>query len=72
MDEKIREQILERRETLLKNVEICDKMLETGDSSLLEKEYWDKVVDEYFNPESTNEIYEDGLSDEEKENLKYI
>lgn len=66
------ETITKRRDTLLKDVEILDKMLETGDPTLLEKNYWDELVDDFYNPKESNEEYKDGLSDEEKKNLEYI
>ena len=51
MDSKIRKEVEERRDKLLKSAAILDEMLKTGDASLYEKEYWDKVVDDFDNPE---------------------
>ncbi len=69
MDSKIRKEVEERRDKLLKSAAILDEMLKTGDASLYEKEYWDKVVDDFDNPESVYSNIEDGLSDEE---IKYL
>lgn len=72
MKDEIRKQIEDRREKLLKTVETLDKMLESGDEKLLEKEHWDRVVEDFYNPSEDTIDYEDGLSDEEKKNLEYI
>ena len=48
MDSKIRKEVEERRDKLLKSAAILDEMLKTGDASLYEKEYWDKVVDDFI------------------------
>lgn len=48
----------------MKDVATLDKMLETNDESLLEKQYWDDLVEEFENPDA-NIDFEDGLTDEE-------
>lgn len=68
MDEKTILKIQKRKEKLLKDVATLDKMLETNDESLLEKQYWDDLVEEFENPK-VNMNLEDGLSDEEVECL---
>ena len=48
----------------MKDVATLDKILETNDESLLEKQYWDDLVEEFENPDA-NIDFEDGLTDEE-------
>ena len=56
--------IQKRKDKLLKDVATLDKMLETNDESLLEKQYWDDLVEEFENPDADMNL-EDGLTDEE-------
>ena len=65
MNDNIREKVKERRNKLMKTVDILDKMLESGDDSLLEKQYWDEVVEDFENPDAIDKNIEDGLTDEE-------
>ena len=65
MEDKLILKIQERKNKLLKDVEILDKMLESKDTSLFNKQYWDELVEQYDNPDSINDNIEDGLSDEE-------
>lgn len=64
MNEKTILIIQKRKDKLLKDVVTLDKMLETNDESLLEKQYWDDLVEEFENPDA-NIDFEDGLTDEE-------
>ena len=64
MNEKTILIIQKRKDKLLKDVATLDKMLETNDESLLEKQYWDDLVEEFENPDA-NIDFEDGLTDEE-------
>ena len=64
MNEKSILIIQKRKDKLLKDVATLDKMLETNDESLLEKQYWDDLVEEFENPDA-NIDFEDGLTDEE-------
>ena len=64
MNEKTILIIQERKDKLLKDVATLDKMLETNDESLLEKQYWDDLVEEFDNPDADMNL-EDGLTDEE-------
>ena len=65
MEDKLILKIQERKNKLLKDVEILDKMLESKDTSLFNKQYWDEVVEDFENPDSIDKNIEDGLSDEE-------
>ena len=64
MNEKTILIIQKRKDKLLKDVATLDKMLETNDESLLEKQYWDDLVEEFENPDADMNL-EDGLTDEE-------
>ena len=64
MNEKTILIIQKRKDKLLKDVATLDKMLETNDESLLEKQYWDDLVEEFDNPDADMNL-EDGLTDEE-------
>ena len=66
MNDNIREQVKERRNKLMKTVDILDKMLESGDDSLIEKQHWDEVVEDFFdNPDAIDKNIENGLTEEE-------
>lgn len=65
------ERIKVRKANLEHEIEILDKLLETGDSEASKNKYWDDVVDEYLNPhDSLIERTEQGLTDEEKKCLR--
>ncbi len=65
MEEKIISNLNERRNKLLKDVEIIDKILETGDLSIVESQYWDDLVENFDNPQNIDESLEEGLTPEE-------
>ena len=58
------------KETLTKDIETIDKILETGDTSLFNKQYWDRLVDEFDDPDTITKHIEDGLSKDEIKFLK--
>lgn len=72
MEDKIISKLKERKENLLKNVIIIDKMIETKDFSLLEKQYWDDLVENFDKPQSIDDAIEDGLTPEEIECLNNL
>ena len=72
MEDKIISKLKERKENLLKNVIIIDKMIETKDFSLLEKQYWDDLVENFDKPQNIDDAIEDGLTPEEIECLNNL
>ena len=65
MEDKLILQIQERKNKLLNDVDVLDKILESGDTSLFEKQYWDRLVEDFENPDILDSNIEDGLTDEE-------
>lgn len=70
MEDKLISQLKDKKEKLTKDIETIDKILETGDISIAEKQYWDELVENFDNPDEIHKNIEDGLTDEEKKFLK--
>lgn len=65
MEEELISKLKERKDILTKDIETIDKILATGDTSLFNKQYWDRLVDEFDNPDAINKYIEDGLTEDE-------